>query len=148
MIRGASPFSRWRVSLHTIGAGLAGMQGNSHLPNKSESCPINAGITVIIRQSHHRITNPKFPCFLRKFFIEIKFFSASPRLRGATGFSCFLRVSVPPWLGFGLWLWLCDAVPPWWVSVLILVFQRSSAAIALFILGETDGWLFKKIAGR
>src|SRR5207248_2701307 len=41
-----------------------------------------------------RITNPKFPRFLRKF---IKFFSASPRLRCATWFSpIFLRVSVPP----------------------------------------------------
>src|SRR5437016_13313912 len=41
-----------------------------------------------------RITNPKFPRFLRKFFIEIKFFSASPRLSGATGFSPCLSASV------------------------------------------------------
>src|SRR5437016_9979696 len=39
------------------------------------------------------ITNPKFPRFLRIFFIEIKFVSASPRLRGATGFLRFFSVS-------------------------------------------------------
>src|SRR5205809_3978995 len=45
-----------------------------------------------------RITNPKFPRFLRKFFIEIieiKFFSTSPRCNWFS--PVFLRVSVPPW---------------------------------------------------
>src|SRR5205809_80342 len=62
-----------------------------------------------------RITNPKLPRFLRKFFIEIKFFSASPRCNWFLVFSPCLRVSV---VGFGLWLWLCYVVPPWWVLVL------------------------------
>src|SRR5438552_8515019 len=59
--------------------------------------------------------------FSRKFLLEIKFFSASPRLRGATnfyGFSersecvvkvlvflCGLRVLCGEWV----WLWLCPA---------------------------------------
>ena len=67
-----------------------------------------------------RITNPKFPRFLRKFFIEIKFFSAPPRLRGATGFSGFspcLRASV---VGFAFWLRLGCAVPLWWVWSLVV----------------------------
>ena len=48
--------------------------------------------------------------FVSQIVIEIKFFSASPRLRGATDFSVFspwLRASV---VGFGLWLWLVYAV--------------------------------------
>src|SRR5437773_2494612 len=57
-----------------------------------------------------RITNPKFPHFLRKFFIEIKFFSASPRLRGATGFSGFSPCLSCLSGGFWVWLWLCYAM--------------------------------------
>ena len=73
-----------------------------------------------------RITNPKFPRFLRKFFIEIieiKFFSAPPRLRGATGFSGFSPCLSASVVGLGLvvallrrasvvgfWLWLCYVV--------------------------------------
>src|SRR5437764_13155097 len=64
---------------------------------------------------------PNFLVFLRKFFIEIKFFSASPRCNWFS--PVFLRVSVPPWwvllfgcglaalcLRGGFWLGLCYAV--------------------------------------
>src|SRR5205809_4798445 len=47
-----------------------------------------------------------------KFFTEIKFFSASPRLRGATGFLRFFSVSQCLRGGFWVWLWLCYAVCP------------------------------------
>src|SRR5205809_1021838 len=64
--------------------------------------------------------------FVSQIVIEIKFFSASPRLRGATGFLrffsvspclrggfCFLvaaRLRCASVVGFGLWLWLVYAV--------------------------------------
>src|SRR5205809_3704493 len=55
-----------------------------------------------------------------KFFIEIKFFSAPPRLRGATGFLRFFSVSQCLRGGFWVWLWLCYAVPQWWLLALLL----------------------------
>src|SRR5205809_6988238 len=70
--------------------------------------------------------------FVSQIVIEIKFFSASPRLRASAVqliSPCFLRGSVPPWwvlvfgcgsstlwsrvLGFGIWLvwvWICYGV--------------------------------------
>src|SRR5205085_8901552 len=51
VIRGASLLRQWRVSLHTIGACLQGMQGKSYLPKNSAACPKSAGITGVIRQS-------------------------------------------------------------------------------------------------
>ena len=74
--------------------------GSSMQSLKVCSFPSNSGFTVYLPKGAAlppilvlRITNPKFPRFLHKFFIEIKFFSASPRLRGATGFLRFFSVS-------------------------------------------------------
>src|SRR5205809_1442451 len=77
--------------------------------------------------------------FVSQFFIEIKFFSASPRLRGATGFLRFFSVSPCLRGGFWVWLWLCYAVSPWWV----LVVARLRCGEEWFGCGSVSPFLYE-----